>query len=87
MKDFEWQDCEGDTLEVSPCNSVAIGWCIYAYATESEDKAKSIDVNGVKVICAQEVGVAIPLLEAVKLRDYLTRAIAYCEKKINQENS
>jgi hypothetical protein len=81
MKAFEWEDYEGDALEVTACNSAGIGWCIYAYATEAEHKARVLDMHGVKVICAQEVGIALPLKEAVRLRDYLTRAIAFCEEK------
>jgi len=87
MKDFEWEDYEGDTLEVSACHSGGYGWCIYTYATESADKAQTKDFQGVKIICAQEVGVALPLKEAARLRDYLTAAIAWCEAKQKEDRA
>ena len=85
MKTYEFEDYEGDALEVAACNSAGIGWCIYAYATEAEHKARVIDMQGVKVVCAQEVGIALPLAEAVRLRDYLTQAITFCEAKQRED--
>jgi hypothetical protein len=81
MKDFSFIDYEGDEIEVSVVKNLVHGRCIYVYATESEDKARVETFQGLKVICAQEVGVALPLANAKRLRDYLTAAIEWCEQK------
>lgn len=81
MKDYEFEDYEGDSICINAVNNRALGWCIYVYNTEAADKAEIIEVSGIKVVCAKEVGVALPLNEARKVRDYLTAAIEFCETK------
>lgn len=85
MKGYEFSDYEGDCIEVSPTKSVVLGWCIYIYNTQAPDKADVVEVSGTKIVCPDEVGVALPLDEAKRMKDYLDAAIAYCETKKGEQ--
>ncbi len=85
MKDYEFTDYEGDSIEVSPTKNVVLGWCIYIYNTQAHDKADVVEISYRQVVCPDEVGVALPLDEAKKLRDYIDSAIAYCEAKKGEQ--
>jgi hypothetical protein len=81
MKPYNFEDYDGDEIDVSLAHSDAIGWAVYVNTAESLDKARTTQFQGVTIHMPQEVGIALPLKEAVKLRDYLTAAIAEGEVK------
>lgn len=78
---FDFTDYDGDEIDASVAHNPVLGWCVYINSAESYDRARTVEVQGVKVICPQEVGIALPAAEATKLRDYLTAALADIERR------
>ena len=73
---WDFIDHGGDEIDVSIANNPNLGWCVYINTAESYDRARSIVVQGVKVLLPKEVGIALLPAEIAKLRDYLTAALA-----------
>lgn len=81
LRAWDFTDYDGDEIDANVAHNQVLGWCVYINTSESYDRARVVDVQGVKAICPQEVGIAIPPAEVAKLRDYLTAALADIERR------
>jgi hypothetical protein len=81
LRAWDFTDYDGDEIDANVAHNPVLGWCVYINTAESYDRARTVDMQGVKAICPQEVGIAIPPAEVAKLRDYLTAALADIERR------